>query len=195
MDERPQWAVSRHPLLNPTPHFRFPTRRELRLASAMKHYPQPRKARHLRVPAFLPVPLRTRADGWTPARQAAFLAALAQTRSVAAAARRVGMARETAYRLRGKRGAESFAAAWDAVLGRAPAAGRKVTPEERCRRALEGVLKPRFWRAGHVSTQRKADNSALLGLLAQLERSEREAMRRDERSQSFGGGSAVHDAL
>ena len=158
----------------------------------MKRYPPRKPARHVRVPAFVPVPTRTRADGWTPARQAAFLAALALTRSVAQAARRVAMARESAYRLRRRQGAESFAAAWDAALGRAASAKRKVTPEERARRAIEGLLKPHFWRGEHVATVRKADNSALLSYLGQLDRHERAALRERGRSQGLGGPSACH---
>ena len=136
----------------------------------MKDYaanPQTR-ARHVRVPAFLPVPLRPRADGWTPLRQAGFLVALARTRSVAAAAKAVGMARATAYRLRGKPGAESFAAAWDAVLGHG--FKRKVTPEERMRRAFDELIRPLVRGGQCVGLARKADNSALLSLLAQLDR-------------------------
>ena len=69
-----------------------------------------------RVPAFTPVPLRYRRDGWTPGRQADFLGHLVETWNVAAAARHVGKSRESAYRLRDRPGAESFAAAWDAIL-------------------------------------------------------------------------------
>lgn len=65
-----------------------------------------------RVPAFTPVPLRYRRDGWTPGRQADFLGRLAETMNVAASARHVGKSRESAYRLRDKPGAASFAAAW-----------------------------------------------------------------------------------
>ena len=97
------------------------------------------------VPAFVPVPLRARRDGWTPRRQAAFLGYLAETGSVSEAAQRVRMARETAYRLRARPGAESFALAWDVALGRAgpvrhPA--RKVTGDELWQRAFRGVLQP-----------------------------------------------------
>ncbi|QDK34750.1 hypothetical protein [Sphingomonas sp. IC081] len=132
------------------------------------------KPRHLRVPAFSPVPLRARADGWTAARQAAFLGALAETGSVREAAARAGMTRETAYRLRRRPGAGSFAAAWDKVTG-ASAQGdrrpkRKVTLEERAGRALYGVLKVRMYRGRHVATERKADNCALLAYLSQLDR-------------------------
>ncbi|WP_054530503.1 hypothetical protein [Erythrobacter sp. SG61-1L] len=163
----------------------------------MKHYPRrsPRRARHARVPAFSPVPLRARADGWTPARQAAFLAALAITRCVAKAAQRVKMARETAYRLRARPGADSFAAAWDAVLRRrlrgAPEGGRrKVTIEERVQRALFGLLKPVTYRGQHVGTMRKADNSALLGHLARLDRASLPPRDGGGRSQGFAGLSA-----
>lgn len=140
----------------------------------MKTYPPAAPARHIRVPAFVPVPLRGRADGWTPARQVAFLVALAQTGAVATAARHVGMARETAYRLRRRADATSFAAAWDTVLGRVTPRRTKVTGDELARRALDGLLKPHLYRGAHVATVAKADNSALLRYLAQMERAGRE---------------------
>ncbi|MEE4450633.1 hypothetical protein V2S85_03195 [Novosphingobium resinovorum] len=124
-----------------------------------------RKTGHVRVPAFAPVPLRGRRDGWTPDRQARFLGALAETRSVEAAARRVGMARETAYRLRRRPGAGGFAAAWDKVLGRIAMKRRKVTLEERAQRARHGLLKPRMYGGRHVATERKRDDRALVSLL------------------------------
>ncbi|HYG47975.1 MAG TPA: hypothetical protein VD846_08535 [Allosphingosinicella sp.] len=51
--------------------------------------------------AFVPVPVKPRSDGWTPARQLAFILRLALLGGVAAAAKAVGMSRESAYRLRG----------------------------------------------------------------------------------------------
>ena len=136
----------------------------------MKRYPPRAKACHPRVPAFSPVPGRNRADGWTPDRQAAFLAELALTASVSAAARRVGMARESVYRLRRRAGSESFAAAWDVVLRRQVPSKRKVTADERARRAAEGLLKPMIYRGKHVGNARKTDKRALLGHLAQIDR-------------------------
>lgn len=65
---------------------------------------------------FTPVPLKPRHDGWSPALQARFIAALASGSSIGAAARAVGKTRATAYSLRRKPGAEEFAAAWDAAL-------------------------------------------------------------------------------
>jgi hypothetical protein len=127
--------------------------------------PPPRR----KVPAFVPVPLRTRADGWTPLRQAEFLGYLAETRSVAEAARRVNMARETAYRLRSKPGAESFAAAWDAAMGRSEArtpAASKVTGYELWHRAFHGLFKPVMRGGRYAGTLRKSDSSALLRVVA-----------------------------
>lgn len=157
----------------------------------MKTYPpivrQP--PRHIRVPAFIPVPLRARADGWTPERQAAFLGALAETGSVGEAARRVGMAREGAYRLRARVEAASFAAAWDAVTGRSKGPRRKVTSGEIAQAAIHGRLKPIIFAGKHVATARKPDSSALLRHLAQLDRAGPLSWRENGRSQSFDGRS------
>ena len=137
----------------------------------MKHYPrpQPRRIRPKGVPAFLPVPMRPRADGWTPLRQARFLVALAATRSVLAAARKVGMARESVYRLRKAPGGESFAAAWDHVLRRVKAAW-KCTDRVRIARAFGQLIKPVVWQGELRALVPKADDSALLGMLARLNR-------------------------
>ncbi|HEU0043331.1 hypothetical protein [Sphingomonas sp.] len=62
---------------------------------------------------FTPVPVRARRDGWTPQRQRDFIAALADVRCVVVAARLVGRSFQTAYRLRARADAVSFAAAWD----------------------------------------------------------------------------------
>ncbi|MBC7985111.1 MAG: hypothetical protein H7X93_00340, partial [Sphingomonadaceae bacterium] len=56
-------------------------------------------------PDFIPVPLaRARYDGWLPARQRMFIAALSATGTVDAAARAVGMSRMSAYKLRRRPG-------------------------------------------------------------------------------------------
>ena len=123
--------------------------------------------RRKRVPAFSPVPVRPRADGWTPARQAAFIAALSLTHCIRSAAARAGMSRESAYRLRRHPGAASFAAAWDAILDNFGQLGpRKVTPDELWRRAQQGLLQPLVWRGRHTANYWKPDTTALLRLLA-----------------------------
>ena len=65
-------------------------------------------------PAFDPVPsASTRRDGWTPDKQRAFIERLGECGVVSIAARAVGMSPKSAYVLRKRPGAESFAAAWD----------------------------------------------------------------------------------
>ncbi|HEX8512472.1 MAG TPA: hypothetical protein VF688_05135 [Allosphingosinicella sp.] len=119
-----------------------------------------------RVPAFTPVPLRYRRDGWTPGRQSDFLGHLAECGSVAAAARHVGKSRESAYRLRDKPGAGSFAAAWDSVLARRPAAPMS-THELLRHRMVYGSLKPIMRGGKHVATRHSPDNDAVLRLYRQ----------------------------
>ena len=63
-----------------------------------------------------------RRDGWTPARQFAFLTTLARTRCVSTAAKAATMSRESAYRLRRREPHGLFALSWDRAIGpvRAP---------------------------------------------------------------------------
>ena len=66
-------------------------------------------------PAFTPVPLRYRHDGWTPERQRLYVAALAATGHLGKAARAVGMTEQSAAKLRRRPGAASFDAACTAA--------------------------------------------------------------------------------
>lgn len=127
--------------------------------------PPRRKAR--RGPPFYPVPTRGRRDGWTIARQAEFLGMLAETGSVLGACEAVGMSRNSAYRLRARPGAESFAAAWDAALG-APV--RKVTVTDLEFLAYHGLVRPVMFRGKYRGSWRKPDNSALVRLMKRLDR-------------------------
>jgi len=73
----------------------------------------------MNTPSFLPVPVRPRHDGWTPDRQLRFIQILADTASIAEAARAIGLSESSAYRLRSHPQAEDFRAAWDAALTQA----------------------------------------------------------------------------
>ena len=156
--------------------------------------PPARWPSYRRIPPFVPVPLRRRRDGWTAARQGRFIGYLAQTGSVREAAARVGCSRETAYRLRRRPGAASFSAAWDAVLAIRKSGNRipqrKVTPDELPTRAFDGPIRVRMYRGRFVATTRQPDNTALLRLLAQYDRSLRH-MREDGSPRPPGGGGAV----
>ncbi|APZ98733.1 hypothetical protein BWQ93_09670 [Sphingopyxis sp. QXT-31] len=97
--------------------------------------------------AFAPVPAqRHRADGWTPETQANFIRALEAMGSVGKAARAVGMGRASAYRLRERAEAASFAAAWD----RAISMGRTHQFSIAMDRALNGVTTVRVLRGGAI---------------------------------------------
>lgn len=144
-----------------------------------QHRDSPRPRR--RVPAFTPVPLRYRKDGWTPMRQADFLGQLCETWCVAEAARRIGMTRESAYRLREKPGAESFAAAWDAILAE-PRRVRKSTHELLWHRLFYGTLKPVMRGGRHVGTLHSPDDDAVLKLYRAEQRRKRAVRRLEGRS-------------
>lgn len=71
------------------------------------------------LPAPSPRPLRPRSNGWTLAKQAEFLQALAETASTSEAALRVRMTPQAAHWLRRQPAAEEFRAGWDAALAEA----------------------------------------------------------------------------
>ncbi len=85
---------------------------------------------------FTPVPMaRARHDGWSPERQRAFLTALAATGTASAAAKMVGMSRKSAYALRARPDATSFAEAWDQAIS----FGRARMFDSMMERAMNGV--------------------------------------------------------
>lgn len=97
--------------------------------------------------AFTPVEQRRRrADGWTPETQANFIRALAAMGSVGKAARAVGMGRASAYRLRERDAAASFAAAWDHAISM----GRSHQFSIAMDRALNGVTIVRVLKGGAI---------------------------------------------
>ena len=155
----------------------FPTRREPASSRRMKHYPPPpprAPVTRRRVPAFHPVPVAPRADGWTPVRQVQFIGCLAMTRSVAKACRMVSMGRESAYRLKKRPGAAGFAAAWDAALGkphqRVDFASAKSTGLDAAYRYRHGRLLAVMQDGRFVAIRRIADDCAMLQHLGQLDR-------------------------
>ncbi|WP_305095806.1 hypothetical protein [Croceibacterium aestuarii] len=109
------------------------------------------------LPAFTPVPVKPRHDGWTPARQKAFIGALADTGSVSRAARYVNMSPEGAYYLRRRPGAEGFRRAWEAALDLGVQRLKDIAYE----RAIDGQLSPVFV-AGKLRGFRRVRNDRLL---------------------------------
>jgi hypothetical protein len=118
--------------------------------------------------AFEPVPSASnRHDGWTPERQRGFIAALAEIGMVAAAARRVGMSRKSAYALLDRAGPDSgFARAWR----EAQAVGRSSAHYTAVERAIQGVEVPYFYRGIQRGVRRVYNDRLLIAALRSADR-------------------------
>jgi hypothetical protein len=105
-----------------------------------------------------------RHDGWTPERKALFLDDLAVRGNVRAACARVGMSRDTAYRLR--RRDALFARGWDAALLLA----RDSVAETLGDRAINGIEEEVWHRGELMGTRRRYDTRLLLAHVARLDK-------------------------
>jgi hypothetical protein len=116
---------------------------------------------------FVPVPVKARRDGWTAAVQKTFVLCLAAGLGLSGAARAVGRSRQTAYRLRERSDAASFAAAWDRALYFARL--RPLPPGTTAwERGVEGILVPILYRGRIVGSRRKACDRTLGRLLTRV---------------------------
>ncbi|MEE9433963.1 MAG: hypothetical protein V3V15_06960 [Sphingorhabdus sp.] len=107
---------------------------------------------------FAPVPRKgDSSKGWSPARQKAFIAALAETGSVRRAAREVNMSRVSAYYLRRHPQGAEFKRAWEMALKLAMNYLKDIAFE----RAVEGELEP-VWQRGKLVGYRRKFNDRLL---------------------------------
>ncbi|MEA3029259.1 MAG: hypothetical protein QOG13_584 [Sphingomonadales bacterium] len=120
--------------------------------------------------AFTPVPLRARADGWTPRKQYFFILGLARGFTPEKAAAILGMTRKTAYELRKMPGGEGFAAAWAAAVARARERRLAARGPSLAERARHGEWVPRLYRGRIVGWTHRPANARLMGLLKRLDR-------------------------
>jgi len=112
---------------------------------------------------FTPVPrLRKRRNGWTPETQRAFIDALALCGCVSQAARAVGKAPKSAYRLLQSEGAESFAEAWDQAIARGIDNLRMTALD----RALNGAWVPVVRRGRLVRFEHRKSDRLAIALLS-----------------------------
>jgi hypothetical protein len=131
----------------------------------MNESPQPQRRKHRHALAFTPVRTAARRrDGWTPQKQRAFIRALAASGIVATAAHSVGMGVTSAYALRRRAGAESFAAAWD----RARQVARGAALEQVLEKVFLPRTVPRFYRGEYVGNFRIFDERMMLAVLRTL---------------------------
>ena len=103
-----------------------------------------------------------RDDRWSKRKMAEFLRALAARQSVAAAARSVGMSRQSAYKLRNRLKGEPFDIAWEAAFQH----GYDALHQAALERALHGVEVPVFHKGEQVGTRRHFDERLTTFLLA-----------------------------
>ena len=114
---------------------------------------------------WVPVRRKPRLDGWTEEKQRRFIETLADTGLVTAAAKAVGMSRESAHRLRRAAHGAAFARAWDAARHHAGALIEDIAFD----RAIEGVEHDVFNDCGEVVGGRLVhDNRLLKYLLSHL---------------------------
>jgi hypothetical protein len=110
---------------------------------------------------FDPVPVAARHDGWTPEKQRGFIDALAASGSVKAAAGHVAMTAKSAYRLRNRADATSFAAVWDLAVRE----GFGRTRDTAVERAIYGEQVPIYRGGLQVGTCVRHDNRLMMTVL------------------------------
>jgi hypothetical protein len=110
---------------------------------------------------FQPVPRRATSGGWTPARQRAFITALAATGSVARAAAAVKMSKAGVYSLRAAEGSEDFVRAWNDAVENGVATLKSIAFE----RAVDGVEEDVWYQGEKRGSRTRHDNRLLATLL------------------------------
>jgi hypothetical protein len=109
------------------------------------------------LPEFDIAPTRKRHAGWTAERQRRFIEHLCLTGNVGEACAIVGVASSSAYRLRNRAGAESFARAWDAALRLCPTRLVAIGLD----RAINGRVE-RYYKDGELVMERRIPSDYLL---------------------------------
>ena len=111
--------------------------------------------------SFIPTHVSARHDGWTAARQAAFIEALAETGCVSDAAAAAGVSVRSAYRLRRHPQARAFDRAWDKAIA---LAARRLTSIA-FERAIKGRARPIVAKGEIVGEEHVPSDQLLMFLL------------------------------
>lgn len=106
------------------------------------------------------------ADRWNKAKMTDFLRMLAATHNVTAAARSVGMSRQSAYKLRARLKGQPFDLAWETAFRH----GYDNLAHAALDRALNGVEVPHYHDGKLVGTSRRYDERLTVALLAMRNR-------------------------
>ena len=105
-----------------------------------------------------------RHDGWSLGKQAAFLRQLSASHSVSAAAKSVGMSRQSAYRLRSKLKGQAFDLAWEVAFHHS----YDVLAHAALDRALNGVEVPVFFQGEQIGSYRRFDERLTVALMRKV---------------------------
>jgi hypothetical protein len=100
---------------------------------------------------------------------------LASTRCVDRAAAAAGMSRESAYRLRGRPGAQSFCAAWNEIMARR--VRMPPNPSLLWHRAFYGTTKAIVRGGEVVAMLHRPDNKAAMSLMRRMDQADRAGAR------------------
>lgn len=117
------------------------------------------------IPEFDIAPTRKHHAGWTAEKQRKFIEHLALTGAVGEACALVGVASSSAYRLRDRAGAESFARAWDAAIRLSTTRLTAIMLD----RAVNGRVERHYKDGGLVMERRIPSDYLLTWLLARLD--------------------------
>lgn len=140
------------------------------------------------IPDFTPVPRqRMRRGGWSADRQRAFIALLAETGSVRAACRQLGVGEHHIYKLRRHPEAASFRAAWEAALD----CGIQRIEDIAMDRAMNGVEEPVYHAGEIIGTRRRYNDRLLMFML----KNRNPARFPDGLGRGAGGGNGRLDAI
>src|SRR6478672_10189093 len=108
-------------------------------------------------PTFEPAPTRKSRAGWTAERQRKFIEHLSLTGLVGQASAAAGISSRSAYRLRERAGADSFARAWDAALVLSSTRLTAIAFD----RSVNGRVE-RFYKNGELVMERRIPSDYLL---------------------------------
>jgi hypothetical protein len=123
--------------------------------------PAPPPPREEAKPADRPVPYVVPGNRWDKPKMAEFLRQLAATHSVSAAAKAVGMSRESAHRLRARLKGQPFDIAWEAAFRH----GYDDLAHAALELALEGEEVPHYYQGELKATHRKRNPNLMVQLL------------------------------
>jgi len=101
---------------------------------------------------------------WTNRKMAEFLRTLAATHSVKAAAKAVGMSRQSAYKLRSRLKGKAFDAAWDEAFKHS----YENLPYAALERALNGIEVRHYFKGELIGTSRRYDERLTVALLKMI---------------------------